>query len=161
MLKHFFRNIFACALLLCCITSCCVADWYHDLVYDDAPPPTDPIAPAGGSTLANVPLYSCDEIATLATDSLIFFFTANGIRQPRMAYSSPMNKDPQIDSTGLRIFRELTKNKMIVPDGQKPEYVLVFSRIGQDVFQVDVAKNNAGDLRNVVFTQQYKIKGAK
>lgn len=162
MLKHLFRNIFAGALLLCCTTSCCVADWYHDIAYGDAPPPTDPIAPVGENTLANAPAYSCSQIAMLTTDSLIFFFTANGIRQPQTAYSTQSPNDLEVNSTGLRIFQDLVKNKVIVPNREKPEYVLIFSRVGQDVFQTDVAKQKApGDFSNVIFTQQYKIKGVK
>ena len=76
MLKHISRNILASVVLLCCATSCCVADWYHDLVYGNAPLPTDPIAPAPGGDSIAVPVYTPDEIVTLASSDLIFFFTA-------------------------------------------------------------------------------------
>lgn len=162
MLKHLFRNIFACVILLLCTTSCCVVDWYHDIVYGDAPLPTDPIAPATGNGPANAPVYSCNEIVTLATDSLIFFFTANGIRQPRTVYSTPLLDDLEINSSGFRIFNDLAKNKVIIPSRENPEYMLIFTRIGKDVFQVSVATHKkSGDFSNTVFTEQYKIKGAK
>lgn len=162
MTKLLFRNILASVTLLFCMTSCCVADWYHDWLYEDAPPPTAPIAPVGGNEQTDTLAYSPDEIVSLVTDSLIFFFTANGIRQPGMGFNSPLQKDPEIDSIGLRIFNDLAKNKMLVPNREKPEYVLVFARSGKDVFQVKVVKyKTPGDFSNAVFTEQYKIKEAK
>lgn len=157
MLKHFFRNIFACALLLCCTTSCCVADWYHDLVYDDAPPPTDPIAPAPGASTATAPAYTPAEIVTIATDNLIFFFTANGIRKPGVACEFLL-LDGELFRIGTRIHAELAGNKVISTVPDKVEYLLQFSREGKDGIRIALLKV---DEKKVLFSEQYKLKEVK
>lgn len=161
MFKQLIRNIFICMALVLCTASCCVADWYHDLVYGDAPLPTDPIAPVGPAP-ANVSAHTPDEIVSLTTDSLIFFFTANGIRQPRMGYTTPAFKDQEISSIGNRIFGDLAKNKVIIPSRENVDYVLVFTRSGANIFRVDMVKyKTPGDFSNIIFTEQYQIRGTR
>ena len=157
MLKHIFRNILASAVLLCCTTSCCVADWYHDLVYGDAPLPTDPIAPAPDGKSATAPAYTPDEIVTLASSDLIFFFTANGIRKPDVACEFTL-PDKELLAIGFRIPEELAKNGAISPVPEKVEYLLQFSPAEKDVVRIDLRKLNE---KKILFTGQYKIKRAK
>lgn len=157
MLKHIFRNILVSVVLLCCATSCCVADWYHDLVYGDAPLPTDPIAPAPGGNSATVSAHTPDEIVTLVTGELIFFFTANGIHRPGVVCDfTPPDKETR--RIGTRINGELVKNGVISLVPQRVEYLLQFTLSGQDIFQVTLRET---DEKKVLFTGQYKIKGAK
>ncbi|MBO5201956.1 MAG: hypothetical protein J6C30_04410 [Lentisphaeria bacterium] len=157
MLKHISRNILASVVLLCCATSCCVADWYHDLVYGNAPLPTDPIAPAPGGDSMAVPVYTPDEIVTLASSDLIFFFTANGIRRPGVVCDFTL-PDGELLRIGTRISGDLAKNKVISPVPEKVEYLLQFSRVGKDVIRIDLQKVNG---KKILFTGQYKVKGIK
>ena len=156
MLKQIFRNILASAVLLTCTTSCCVADWYHDWAYGDEPPPTDPIAPAPGGT-ATAPAYTPAEIVTIATDNLIFFFTANGIRKPGVACEFLL-LDGELFRIGTRIHAELAGNKVISTTPDKVEYLLQFSREGKDVIRIALLKT---DEKKVLFSEQYKLKEVK
>lgn len=156
MLKQIFRNILASAVLLTCTTSCCVADWYHDWVYGDEPPPTDPIAPAPGGT-ATAPAYTPAEIVTIATDNLIFFFTANGIRKPGVACEFLL-LDGELFRIGTRIHAELAGNKVISTVPDKVEYLLQFSREGKDGIRIALLKT---DEKKVLFSEQYKLKEVK
>ena len=157
MLKQIFRNILASAVLLTCTTSCCVADWYHDWAYGDEPPPTDPIAPAPGGT-ATAPAYTPAEIVTIATDNLIFFFTANGIRKPGVACEFTEKTDQEISMIGTSIFLDLIRNKVTSTASEKPEYLLQFSREGKDVIRIALLKT---DEKKVLFSEQYKLKEVK
>lgn len=156
MLKQIFRNILASAVLLTCTTSCCVADWYHDWAYGDEPPPTDPIAPAPGGT-ATAPAYTPAEIVTIATDNLIFFFTANGIRKPGVACEFLL-LDGELFRIGTRIHAELAGNKVISTVPDKVEYLLQFSRVEKDVIRIALLKT---DEKKVLFSEQYKLKEVK
>ncbi|MBR1998924.1 MAG: hypothetical protein IJ992_00260 [Lentisphaeria bacterium] len=156
MLKQIFRNILASVALLTCTTSCCVADWYHDWVYGDEPPPTDPIAPAPGGT-ATAPAYTPAEIVTIATDNLIFFFTANGIRKPGVACEFLL-LDGELFRIGTRIHAELAGNKVISTVPDKVEYLLQFSREGKDGIRIALLKV---DEKKVLFSEQYKLKEVK
>ena len=156
MLKQIFRNILASAVLLTCTTSCCVADWYHDWAYGDEPPPTDPIAPAPGGT-ATAPAYTPAEIVTIATDNLIFFFTANGIRKPGVACEFLL-LDGELFRIGTRIHAELAGNKVISTAPDKMEYLLQFSREGKDGIRIALLKT---DEKKVLFSEQYKLKEVK
>ena len=156
MLKQIFRNILASAVLLTCTTSCCVADWYHDWAYGDEPPPTDPIAPAPGST-ATTTAYTPAEIVTIATDNLIFFFTANGIRKPGVACEFLL-LDGELFQIGTRIHAELAGNKVISTVPDKVEYLLQFSREGKDGIRIALLKV---DEKKVLFSEQYKLKEVK
>lgn len=156
MLKQIFRNILASAVLLTCTTSCCVADWYHDWAYGDEPPPTDPIAPAPGGT-ATAPAYTPAEIVTIATDNLIFFFTANGIRKPGVACEFLL-LDGELFRIGTRIHAELAGNKVISTTPDKMEYLLQFSREERDVIRIALLKV---DEKKVLFSEQYKLKEVK
>lgn len=156
MLKQIFRNILASAVLLTCTTSCCVADWYHDWAYGDEPPPTDPIAPAPGGT-ATAPAYTPAEIVTIATDNLIFFFTANGIRKPGVACEFLL-LDGELFRIGTRIHAELAGNKVISTTPDKMEYLLQFSREERDVIRIALLKT---DEKKVLFSEQYKLKEVK
>lgn len=157
MLKQIFRNILASAVLLTCTTSCCVADWYHDWAYGDEPPPTDPIAPAPGGT-ATAPAYTPAEIVTIATDNLIFFFTANGIRKPGLACEFTEKTDQEISMIGTSIFLDLIRNKVTSTASEKPEYLLQFSREGKDGIRIALLKV---DEKKVLFSEQYKLKEVK
>ena len=158
------QTVLAAVVLSAGTTSCCVADWYHDLVYGDKPLPTDPIAPAGHSTGAER-IYTGTEIAALATDSLIFYFTANGIHKPCVAaYVSPEKSLESVNlaSLGSLIFSNLLKNKVITTTG-KPQYLLQLSNAGTDICRITLRKyvdekNLNGE---VLLTEQYKIKGTK
>ena len=156
MLKQIFRNILASAALLTCTTSCCVADWYHDWAYGDEPPPTDPIAPAPGGT-ATAPAYTPAEIVTIATDNLIFFFTANGIRKPGVACEFLL-LDGELFRIGTRIHAELAGNKVISTVPDKVEYLLQFSRVEKDFIRIALLKT---DEKKVLFSEQYKLKEVK
>ena len=156
MLKQIFRNILASAVLLTCTTSCCVADWYHDWAYGDEPPPTEPIAPAPGGT-ATAPAYTPAEIVTIATDNLIFFFTANGIRKPGVACEFLL-LDGELFRIGTRIHAELAGNKVISTVPDKVEYLLQFSREERDVIRIALLKT---DEKKVLFSEQYKLKEVK
>ena len=156
MLKQIFRNILASAVLLTCTTSCCVADWYHDWAYGDEPPPTEPIAPAPGGT-ATAPAYTPAEIVTIATDNLIFFFTANGIRKPGVACEFLL-LDGELFRIGTRIHAELAGNKVISTAPDKMEYLLQFSREGKDGIRIALLKV---DEKKVLFSEQYKLKEVK
>ena len=156
MLKQIFRNILASVALLTCTTSCCVADWYHDWVYGDEPPPTDPIAPAPGGT-ATAPAYTPAEIVTIATDNLIFFFTANGIRKPGVACEFLL-LDGELFRIGTRIHAELAGNKVISTVPDKVEYLLQFSREGKDGIRIALLKV---DEKKDLFSEQYKLKEVK
>ncbi|MBR3709017.1 MAG: hypothetical protein IKM17_08415 [Lentisphaeria bacterium] len=156
MLKQIFRNILASAVLLTCTTSCCVADWYHDWAYGDEPPPTDPIAPAPGGT-ATTTAYTPAEIVTIATDNLIFFFTANGIRKPGVACEFLL-LDGELFRIGTRIHAELAGNKVISTVPDKVEYLLQFSREGKDGIRIALLKT---DEKKVLFSEQYKLKEVK
>ena len=156
MLKQIFRNILASVALLTCTTSCCVADWYHDWVYGDEPPPTDPIAPAPGGT-ATAPAYTPAEIVTIATDNLIFFFTANGIRKPGVACEFLL-LDGELFRIGTRIHAELAGNKVISTVPDKVEYLLQFSRVEKDFIRIALLKT---DEKKVLFSEQYKLKEVK
>lgn len=156
MLKQIFRNILASVALLTCTTSCCVADWYHDWVYGDEPPPTDPIAPAPGGT-TTAPAYTPAEIVTIATDNLIFFFTANGIRKPGVACEFLL-LDGELFRIGTRIHAELAGNKVISTTPDKVEYLLQFSREGKDGIRIALLKT---DEKKVLFSEQYKLKEVK
>lgn len=156
MLKQIFRNILASAVLLTCTTSCCVADWYHDWAYGDEPPPTEPIAPAPGGT-ATAPAYTPAEIVTIATDNLIFFFTANGIRKPGVACEFLL-LDGELFRIGTRIHAELAGNKVISTAPDKMEYLLQFSREGKDGIRIALLKT---DEKKVLFSEQYKLKEVK
>ena len=157
MLKQIFRNILASAVLLTCTTSCCVADWYHDWAYGDEPPPTDPIAPAPGGT-ATAPAYTPAEIVTIATDNLIFFFTANGIRKPGVACEFTEKTDREISMIGTSIFLDLIRNKVTSTASEKPEYLLQFSRVEKDFIRIALLKT---DEKKVLFSEQYKLKEVK
>ena len=157
MLKQIFRNILASAVLLTCTTSCCVADWYHDWAYGDEPPPTDPIAPAPGGT-ATAPAYTPAEIVTIATDNLIFFFTANGIRKPGVACEFTEKTDREISMIGTSIFLDLIRNKVTSTASEKPEYLLQFSRVEKDGIRIALLKV---DEKKVLFSEQYKLKEVK
>lgn len=156
MLKQIFRNILASAVLLTCTTSCCVADWYHDWAYGDEPPPTDPIAPAPGGT-ATTTAYTPAEIVTIATDNLIFFFTANGIRKPGVACEFLL-LDGELFRIGTRIHAELAGNKVISTVPDKVEYLLQFSRVEKDFIRIALLKV---DEKKVLFSEQYKLKEVK
>lgn len=156
MLKQIFRNILASAVLLTCTTSCCVADWYHDWAYGDEPPPTEPIAPAPGGT-ATATAYTPAEIVTIATDNLIFFFTANGIRKPGVACEFLL-LDGELFRIGTRIHAELAGNKVISTTPDKMEYLLQFSREERDVIRIALLKT---DEKKVLFSEQYKLKEVK
>lgn len=156
MLKQIFRNILASAALLTCTTSCCVADWYHDWAYGDEPPPTDPIAPAPGGT-ATTTAYTPAEIVTIATDNLIFFFTANGIRKPGVACEFLL-LDGELFRIGTRIHAELAGNKVISTVPDKVEYLLQFSRVEKDFIRIALLKV---DEKKVLFSEQYKLKEVK
>ena len=156
MLKQIFRNILASAVLLTCTTSCCVADWYHDWAYGDEPPPTAPIAPAPGGT-ATAPAYTPAEIVTIATDNLIFFFTANGIRKPGVACEFLL-LDGELFRIGTRIHAELAGNKVISTVPDKVKYLLQFSREGKDGIRIALLKT---DEKKVLFSEQYKLKEVK
>ena len=157
MLKQIFRNILASAVLLTCTTSCCVADWYHDWAYGDEPPPTDPIAPAPGGT-ATTTAYTPAEIVTIATDNLIFFFTANGIRKPGVACEFTEKTDWEITMIGTSIFLDLIRNKVTSSASDKPEYLLQFSREGKDGIRIALLKV---DEKKDLFSEQYKLKEVK
>lgn len=157
MLKQIFRNILASAVLLTCTTSCCVADWYHDWAYGDEPPPTDPIAPAPGGSTATTTAYTPAEIVTIATDNLIFFFTANGIRKPGVACEFLL-LDGELFRIGTRIHAELAGNKVISTVPDKVEYLLQFSREGKDGIRIALLKV---DEKKVLFSEHYKLKEVK
>lgn len=158
MLKQIFRNILASVALLTCTTSCCVADWYHDWAYGDEPPPTEPIAPAPGGSTATTPAYTPAEIVTIATDNLIFFFTANGIRKPGVACEFTEKTDREISMIGTSIFLDLIRNKVTSSASEKPEYLLQFSREGKDGIRIALLKV---DEKKVLFSEQYKLKEVK
>ncbi len=157
MLRHIFRNILAVAVLLCCTTSCCVADWYHDLVYGNEPPPITPIAPAPGGNVTAA--YTPREIVTMATDSLIFFFVSSGIRKPAVACFIPQDTDLETATIGRSIFFDLRENKAVASAPEKFEYLLEFARREGNMFWVGLRKGDTAG--SFLFTAQYKIREVK
>jgi len=95
--------------LLPLLSSCCVADWWHDWYYGDKPLPQSPIAPIAKPMPDK---YSAADAVALMTDSLIFALSGvSGNGLPVVHYVITQKPQPLAE----KVYRSLLQSRIIRP----------------------------------------------
>ncbi len=136
------------------LSGCIVQDWYHDIVYRNAPLPTKPIAPPVKPDPGE---YTDAQAVNYIADNLLFLFaTMSENGKPEVHYTASATGAD--DGMGERLYRELLDSGAIVKTAGTASSCLLFSVRTDNQWNVTLEEQKT---RKVLFNRTLKLKNGK